>query len=86
MLEDGPLVDLLHNIVVNLYFFQGYELELQLLCIEIKSGILLQDVQHLSGAVRYFSGNDAVHNVVGRGICQKYQCRRQDMGHGNYLP
>ena len=35
MLGGGALVDLLHNVVVKLYFFQGYELELQLLCIEI---------------------------------------------------
>jgi len=31
----GPLVELLYDMSVKLYFFQGYEFELQLLCIEI---------------------------------------------------
>jgi len=35
MLGVGPLVELLHDMFVKLYFFQGYEFELQLLCIEI---------------------------------------------------
>ena len=36
-------------VFVKLYSFQGYEFELPLLCIEIYSTIVLQDVQHLSG-------------------------------------
>ena len=35
MLGAGPLVELLHDTFVKPYFFQGYEFELQLLCIEI---------------------------------------------------
>ena len=35
MLGAGPQVELLHDIYVKLYFSQGYEFELQLLCIEI---------------------------------------------------
>ena len=48
MLGAGPLVELWYDIFVKLYCSQGYEFELQLLCIEIYSEIVLQDVQHLS--------------------------------------
>ena len=48
MLGAGPPVELLHDMFVKLNFFQGYEFELQLLCIEIWSEIVLQGVQHLS--------------------------------------
>ena len=39
MLGAEPLVDVLHNMFVKLYSFQGYEFELQLLCIEISLGL-----------------------------------------------
>ena len=40
------MVKLFYDMFVILHFFQGYEFELQLLCIEIKSEIVLQDVQY----------------------------------------
>ena len=44
----GPVVELFHDMFVKLHFFQGYEFELQLLCIEMTSEIVLQHVQHFS--------------------------------------